>query len=605
MAVKILQHKKHRIGLAILAVVIALVLILALFINSYWSPILAQKIKKIVLTSSDGLYRADFSKANLHVLRGKLIIYNLSILPDSAVYNRRRLQHIAPNNLVQLHLKKLVINNLHPFELYFGHKLEIGEVILNDPDLVVSYQLNHKTDTVLQNMRTTWQQIKKTLRSVHIGSIYLNDVKFKYSDYTGHKVKISELKEMNVSATDLLIDSATQTDKTRLLYCRDIVAELNNYKGTTHSGLYNYTIKHLKLSTRTSQLNMEGLSLQPVNPDSFFDKTKKDRFTFNLDSLQINNFDYLSYHKYRTVNAARLLAKNGTFELFNNPNKLKKPGIDKITSFPPVALTKIGTDIRLDTILVQHINVHYSEYNKKSYQTGTVRFENTSGHFLNVTNNKAAITKNNICRVALTTYFMNRGKLDLLTTFNLSDKDVPYTYKGTLGFMDMEQINPAIMPLAMVKITLGTVKQFSFDIHANSHVAKGNVKLLYNDLKVKLLDPDTAFNGFKGKFIESIYANLFIIKRNNPDNATTPARSFNVNYIRPKNSPFFKTMWATLLTGIKPAIGLDVKTEHATAAQQMARYSNKQKHLIKKALRQQRRAARHKKKELDKLQKNK
>ena len=59
---------------------------------------------------------------------------------------------------------------------------------------------------------------------------------------------------MNLSATDLLIDSATQTDKSRLLYCRDIVAELNNYSGRSPNGLYTYKIKSLRLSTKTQSL---------------------------------------------------------------------------------------------------------------------------------------------------------------------------------------------------------------------------------------------------------------------------------------------------------------------------------------------------------------
>jgi len=603
MAPKIVIHKKHKIWLGILVGFVSVILVLALLVNSYWSPIFAKKVKSVVLTASDSLYNVDFSKAELHVLRGKIIIYNISLKPDTAVYNRRKKRHLAPNNLVELHVKRLVIDHFHPFDLYFDHKVEIGDIILNEPDVVVSYQLNHKTDTVIKDNRTVWQKMSKTIHSIHIGGIFLNDIRFKYSDYSGHKVAISELKEMSVSANDLLIDSATQKDKSRLLYCKDIVAELNNYKGQTHSGLYTYTVKHLKLSTHTSQLNMEGITLEPVSTADFFSKTKKDRFTLNLDSLQLNNFDYLSYHKYRTVNASVLTLKNGTFALFNNPNKTKKQGVDKIMSFPAVILNKLSTNLKLDTIIVKGINVAYSEYNKKSYQTGTLKFNNTRGRFLNITNNKEALLKNSISTVQLTTRFMNSANLDVFFSFNLTDKDAAYSYKGNLGLMDLQAINPAVMPLAMVKITSGTIKQLSFDIHADSHINKGKVSVLYNNLKVKLLKPDTTYNTLSGKFIETMFANLFIIKHDNPDKAGEPARTFNVTYMRPKGSPFFKTIWATLLSGIKPSVGLDVKTEQATQAKMAAQTSKKQQHLAKKTARQQRRAARKLKRELKKEQK--
>jgi len=599
MAFKLLKHRRHKIGFGILLGFILLLLALSLLINRYWSPILAQKVKSVVLTSSDSLYRVDFSDAELHVLRGQLVIYNISLIPDTAVYNRRKLQHLAPNNLIELHVRRLIIDHIHPFSLYFKHKLNVGDIILNDPELNVSYQLNHTKDTVINDRRTPWQKISKTLKSIHIGGIFLNNIKLKYNDYSGNKVAISEVKEMSLSASDLLIDSATQRDKSRLLYCKEIIAELNNYTGKTPSGLYSYKIKHLKLSTLTSQLNIEGLSLAPVNTGTFFSKTNKDRYTLHLDSVQINHFDYLGYHKYRTVTASVLLLKRGSFALFNNPNKTIDAQADKIKSFPAIALNDLTTNLRIDTILVRHVDVAYSEFNSKSNQTGTITFNNTNGHFLNITNNKEALQKNNISTVELSTYFMNRGRLNLLFKFNLADKDAAYSYKGSLGAMDLQAINTATMPFAMVKITNGSLKEFSFDINANSRIAKGHINLLYNDLKVKLLQPDTTF-GLKSKIIESLYANIFIIKHNNPDNAGEAARAFNVTYLRPKDSPFFKTIWNTLLAGIKPSAGIDAKTERSIAIKMNEQVANKQTRVTKKALRQQRRAERRRKRELKK-----
>jgi uncharacterized protein YpmB len=80
MAVKILQRRHHRIITGVTVIVIAIVLVLAIFINRYWSPILAKKVREVVLTSSNGLYKADFSDAELHVLRGSIIFYNITLI---------------------------------------------------------------------------------------------------------------------------------------------------------------------------------------------------------------------------------------------------------------------------------------------------------------------------------------------------------------------------------------------------------------------------------------------------------------------------------------------------------------------------------------------
>ncbi|CAN5491983.1 hypothetical protein BH09BAC6_BH09BAC6_22920 [soil metagenome] len=601
MAFKFLKQKWQKVVAIILLSITALILLLALFINQYWSPILADKVKSVVATSSDGLYKADFSSAELHVLQGKIVIYNITLKPDTAIYRLKKSAHLAPNNLVELQVKKLVLTHIHPFRLYFKHKLDIGEIILSQPELKVSYQLNHTKDTVTKDHRTAWQKISKSLRSIHVGSILLSDVKFKYEDYSGIKLAVSELKEMNLSARDLLIDSATQADKTRLLYCRDILAELNNYKGKTASGLYSYAIRSVKLSTLKSQLNIEGLTVQPVKPGVFFGKSQADRFTLRLDSIQVNNFDFLNYHKYRLFTASSLVLNKGTIGIFTNPNRKPDNKTDKVITFPNVLIHTLNTALQIDTILVRQLNVVYSEYSVKSNQTGILTFNNTSGDIFNVTTKKDELLKNHISSTKLTTYFMNRGKLDVSFTFNLTDKDNSYSYKGHLGAMDLRVINQATMPLAMLKIKSGTVKRFDFDIQGNRYVTKGRVDFLYNKVDVNLLKADTIQDKLKKMTIASLFANVFILKHDNPDKAGDAPRSFFVTYQRPVTSPFFKTIWKTLLTGIKPIAGLDAKTQQATADRIKEHDTNKEKRKIKKAARKLRRAERKKKKEAKKL----
>ena len=601
---KILKHRWQRRLLIALAITTGTILILALLANLYWSPILAKKVRSAVLTSSDSLYTVDFTNADLHILRGEIDIYNITLKPDTAVYNRRKQNHLAPNNLVELHVKRLILSHIHPLGLYFHHRLNIGQVILNQPEIKVSYQLNHTKDTTINDRRTLWQKMSKTLRSIHIGQISLSDVQLKYEDYSGNKLEISELKEMSLNATDLLIDSSTQNDKSRLLYCKDIDAELNNYVGHSSNGLYSYKIKSLRLSTQTSKLKIQGLDLQPVKTEKFIAKTKSDRFDAHLDSLEIDNFDYVTFHKYRTINASHVKLKRGSLNLFKNPNRTPSPPDEnKEKTFPNFGLKEIKADLNIDTIDLSHITVIYTEVGRKSAKAGTITFNNTSGRILNVTTNKAALQKNNLCTVALTSYFMNQGKLNVLFTFNLTDENLPFSYKGDVGPMNLHVLNPAIMPLGLVKINTGRLNRFTFDVHANNKVAKGRITMLYDSLKVTVLKPDTANDRLRHMTIASLFANILVLKHNNPDKPGETPRSFYVTFNRPTNYPFFKTIWHTLLTGIKPSIGLDVKMQSIVRDQITHQSIKKQERAIKKAARIQRRADRKHKRELKKEQK--
>ena len=601
MAINLFKRKRHKIGLIVLLVLIGIILILAFIVNQYWSPILAKRVKSVVYTSSEGLYTIDFSDAKLHILRGELDIYNITLKPDTAVYNQRLKAHLAPNNLIELHVKRLIISHMHPFRLYFQHKLEIGRIVLSQPELNVSYQQNHLKDTIVKDRRTLYQKMSGSLKSIHIGDIILGDVKLKYQDYSGNTLAISELKEMNLSATDLLIDSASQTDRSRVLFCRDIVAELNNYAGKSSNGLYKYKIKSLRFSTKTSRLDIQGLDLKPVRPDVFFKNSERDRFDAHLDTLRIDHFDYRGYHKYRAIYASHMILSGGTLNLSGNPKSISRTNRER--TYPNFGLKEIRADLNIDTIDGKNINVSYTEFNHKSDQTGTITFSNTTGRVLNVTTNKQALARNNICTINLTSYFMNRGKLDVQFTFNLTDENLPYTYKGSIGLMDLTVLNPAVTTLGLIKVNTGQLTRFDFDIKADNSVSRGRVALLYNDLKVTVLKADTINDKLKHMTIASLFANVMVLKHNNPDNPGEIPRSFYVNYERPRNYPFFKNIWHTLLTGIKPCVGLDEKMQQDVKNKIAYMAIKKQERLIKKEQRKQRRAERKARRELKKQQK--
>jgi hypothetical protein len=460
------------------------------------------------------------------------------------------------------------------------------------------YQLNHAKDTsAKKDDRTAWQKISKTFRSVHVGDIFLNDVKFRYADYSGNKLEISDLKEMNLHVSDLLIDSTTQRGTSRFLFCKDVVTELNDYVGHTANNLYTYKVKYLKLSTFTSQLNIQHLELIPDK--AFFKKSMKDRYALRIDSIQLNHFDFLTYHKYRKFSASHLIVNGAAFGLQANPNNVPNHN-DKIKSFPHVALKDLPIDLRLDSVSIRGLNFAYTELNHKSNQMGTVYFNNSHLHILNITNDADALKKNHWTKVRVSTRLMNKAEINLVINFDMTAPDAAYNYKGTVGAMSLKVLNPVLMPLGMAKINEGDVKQMTFDMRANVKEQSGRVEVLYNNLKVTVLKPDSDKKMLKQQPLASLYANIFILKHNNPDKPGDVPRSFMVHFPRTPDMPFFKYNWQSLLTGIKTCAGYDQKTQDATKAMvaqnAVKKIERKQKRAERKQKREERRALRAQKK---------
>jgi hypothetical protein len=543
-----LKHKWQKVLLIALGTLAGLILLAALLVNTILTPILSKKLKNAVLEASDSLYHINFTKAELHLFRGEVMLYDITLTADTLVYQQMKRRGKDPANLLQLRVKRLIISDAHPFKLYFKKKLEIGLITLNKPEVQMS-KFAQKPDTAQKDERTLYQKLSKSLKLINVGAIALNEIKLIYTDYTGKKPAVSKFNNMSLKATDLLIDSATQTDTARTLYCRDITTQLFNFSGVTKTGLYTYSVKSVKLSTQTSRLTIAGIDLQPLPSKTFFAKSKEDRFLLHLDTLQLNDFDFQTYRKQQNINVRNVIATKGTFEVSSNPNPPVLTG-DRLVTFPHWLIRQVKMGINADTVQVKNIKVTYKEFNKKVMKTGAIWFTNTTGSFYNITNKKYLLKKNNICTAKLSTYFMQKGKLSLVFKFNLNDASYNYSYQGHLGPMDAAAANPAVMPLGMVKIDSGSVKALDFNIHSTQKTSTGKVTLLYNDLKITMLGPG-ADKTYRKKPVLSLFANGLVVKNNNPDKAGMLPRSANLVFVRPANYPFFETVWLTLLSGIK------------------------------------------------------
>ncbi len=574
--------RRWRIIAIVAGGVVAVVLIAVLLIDSYLTPKLSDKLKTTVLKASGGLYKVDFSKAELHVLRGNAVLYDAALLPDTTVYREMERRGTAPAEVYELRVKKLIISDAHPFKLYFHKQLDIGLIALDDPQLLVSKYGNGQPDTIKKADSTLYQKLSKSLRLIHVGGIKLNGIHLTYADRTGPKPEVLVLKEMNLQAMELLIDSATQTDNTRSLFCKDIVTDLRHFKWATADGLYQFKVRSIRFSAQNSRLVIDGAEMTPVAASVFFahNPHQWDRYTGRLDEMVMRNFDFQAFRKKQELNIGRLEFKKGLFEVFTNPTGVPKK-TDRIVTYPNWVLRNLTARLNIDTVDVSHIDVIYRAFHKKSKAAGSVIFANTTGRFLNITNKQSIIKQRNKSTAKLTTYVMGKGKLNLACSFNLSD-NYNYNYSGHLGPIDLLAGNAALMPLGLVKFDSGEAKSLDFDIHATKKLFTGKVTFLYNDLKISLLNHNP-LTGYTEQPLKTLFANLLVVKNNNPDDPGAAPRSASVTYVRPPEVAFFGSMWAALLSGIKPCAGVGKARQQANDTPTTKKEQRMQARALKKA----------------------
>jgi hypothetical protein len=532
---------------------------IAWLLNVKSRPILTDRIKTLLYKSTDSLYTISFTKVSTNVFTGNATLQNVKIIPDTNRFKQLISLKRAPNNLYTVSLKKLVVKHFHPLTLYREKKLQLEEIIFDKPEVtMVNRQFAFNEGRAPRPIKSPYDIISKNLKEFSIKSIRFKDVSFKYINKNVPNSVPFSIDDLNITLTDLLVDSTSAEDPTRFYLIKDIVINLNNYVYRTPDKMYDIQLDKLDFRATTGKLRINSFALIPLHDEMNFGKVAgfaKERFNIKMSDIMLNGIDLPLYISKQELWAKEMAITNGFVSVFNHNGLPKKHQESKVGKFPHQLLQLVDAPILVQKIQLKDINVNYAVYNNESNQKGQISFEHTSGIIKNATNLEKIKAINPIMEVNLNTYLFGQGKLDVNFIFDLTAKDGAFSYNGVLHNFNARVLNQITKPLGLVRINRGSVDKLKFNFKANDLGAKGAVAFSYYDLSVALMKNDPEKDHLVTRGFLSFLANALIIKSENPgaDGKLVPVT---VNYSRPSNTSFFNMIWKSLFTGIKYSIGI-------------------------------------------------
>jgi hypothetical protein len=563
MEVKRKGINKWRWALYLIIIFGCLLASFATYVNYRWKPILSAKIKTAVSTATNGLYTIDFENIRTNILSGRISVKNIVFLPDTSIFSKMSTDSVAPRHLYKVEVNELILKKVHPWKTYFNGVLEMGSIVIDKPKLQVIFTNSKRNKvTTKPDVRTAWQRLSPYLKSLKVNNIIFQDADFQYVDQSIAPVRTTNLKGLTIRVSDLLIDSLSQFDKSRLYHTRDIYAELNSYKSVTADSNYTIQIQQFAASTAKGYARVKGLRLMPKLGEMEFSrhfKVQRNRYTVNVAEMQLNKIDYNTLNINRRLVASGLILKQADVSIFLNrsmPDSLRDRGMN----FPQLSLQRFNLSSIIDTVTIQDSRVNYSEYNPDSRRKGTVIFSKINGHILNLTNDSTRLRENAKSEARLTALLMDRGRLNVNMNFDLASPNGAFNFKGNVGRMDADMFNAAIRPLSLIEIKSGSLKQMLFSGAGSTSGVKGSLAVYYNNLKIALLERSEKTTWLKRRGIASIFANVLIIESENPSPGRR-VRTVNFNYKRPQHSSFFNMIWKGLSSALLGSIGLDADTQ--------------------------------------------
>ena len=522
----------------ITAAIAGVLLVAFLLINSILAPVIGRKIIAAVRKAGDGAYALSFKKIEVNVFTGTVVLTAVKLDADTGRLKDKPF-------VVSGNARKIEVSGIKVLAYWWHRKLEIGNLAVEGAS--VDLNKRKKDTTHAKRPETLYQKLSGSLKLLSAGKIILDDMRLNYADVSKSPMRL-DLQHVSFEARGLLIDSATQADTSRTLYCKEITGAITDFSGLSHRGAYHYRLKSVRYSTLTKRLEAKGIAVRPQELRQFFAKMHTDRFDLDLDTLTVEGFDYRGYRDKNEWYAAKISAARGRLNVFDDPSGITTPG-DKVSGFPNFVLRQVSMQLLVDTVELSAINVSYTKLNPDDGQAGTVEFAGTRGRFLHITNRPGLLAKNPWCSVRLATRFMRAGEINLSAQFNQADKACSYTIKGSLEQMPAVAINPVAMPLGLARVKSGRIQQLDFDIRGDRFRNAGNLALLYRDVDLEMLS-----NNYDHKPLKTALVNGLLIAHNNPDEPGGKPRVARLNYSRPVNSAFFCALWQTLSNGMKACV---------------------------------------------------
>jgi hypothetical protein len=552
------KYKVWKWVAGILGVLIIIATAAALYISAKWKPIVTEKLKDGVYNRSFHLYKLDFTDISFNLLTGSVALHDVSLTPDTAVYNKLKATRLAPANIFQVKLKKLQLSRIALLTAYFKRKIEMNAIVLEHPSInVIHYKVEKRPEILEGEEPTLYELISNQIKSIDVKAIKIIDADFDYINGETSKT-LNSVKHLSVNVKDFLVDSLSQFDTTRYYYAKDISFELTGYRSVSKDKMYTMKVDTVKGSATGKAIHITGFQMIPMYPDLTFSRKYtygKDRYDLKFNKISFTGVDFASLNSEGRLHAGALNIGPAKVNIFVNRELPTPPNFDKVKNFPHVALKRLPIQAILDTIKLKNIDVAYTEYNPITQKRGTVYFQNLGGNILNVTNDSLRLVKSNHAVANLTALVMKTSRIHVHINFNLTDKNAAFSYNGNVAPMNMVVLNSLAKNTGLVEIETGQMQKADFNIQANASGSSGTVHFYYNNLKIKLLKEGEDGAAPKKKGFLSFLANKILIKDANPAKGEA-ARTANITFQRTPAASFFNLLWKSVFIGMRETVGI-------------------------------------------------
>jgi hypothetical protein len=314
----------------------------------------------------------------------------------------------------------------------------------------------------------------------------------------------------------------------------------------------------LHISLPDSDMSADSIKYHShIKDEQFFAKSRfrQTRFSFDIPQIKITGLDCFALLQGNIYKAGNINI-NGVFaDILVNMDKPYDKNSSK-PQMPNEALSSINEIVKVNNIKIINGRLKYSERYVVKAKPGVINFTKINISVSGIANHTGHTETAIIQGEGL---FMNSSLMKLYMTIPLSSKDFSLKYSGSLGRMDVTQLNSFLEAGEHRRIKSGILQSAVYNIKVNSGHAIGTLRVLYKDLSIAVLNKNTGSE--KGIFnrIISLFGKIFVIRGTNMPDDKGKMKIGVIKYIRDPEDYFLQFIWFALRNGVGDVVGFSPK----------------------------------------------
>lgn len=507
--------KQKRKWLKIVLTVAAVLGITVVILSAILQNLVSERFKRI-----DNL---SFKKIETSLLSGCLDIHEFEV------------QHFN-DNLHPISVKSS-IGHIHGFNYwkYFRNdQVIIKKILLEELQIESLDSLKQDTQSIQNNT-----SLKNSFTHISVGEFQITNGKINLKTKTGNHLIIDSLSttldEITYTPSP---DSAKLHWNTTILNGHQI--KINNEDFNNYLTIENL---HVSIDNEVDVTNLRWIpkrgKLDFIEPLPY----RKARTDILIPHINISSFSLSDYILNNRIISPAITVSDATFDVFVNKTKAFCPDCQKEYFYEE--LTKINCKIDVDSIFVKNSKVFLEEKTIEDVKPGQLDWSNVYASIYNLSNIN---TDKPYTSMDMKADFINTTEVKLHLRFPNIDPQKDYHFSGNMGAVNLNEFNRFLIFANQVRIKSGDLESLSFEGRGNLKVATGEMKMVYNNLKIEMLDKTQ-----DKKTIMTGLANLFVRNKNNPDNKNE-LRVGKIYSERSTNKPFISNWWYAIRSGAQSSV---------------------------------------------------